>query len=480
MAVGSACGEEGLRLAADWLLWHRRRQAFSSKALRGGKSSSKAHSIWVALRRGAKVHGEGAGTGQCVGNSSALSGRASLFLTRLRSQGLVRCDVGRTPLHLQGELPVAQRVRGVIRRGLWVKAQPGAASESELLRTMDRTSDWMEARRRHTQLEQDLAIDLLQVGEERITTGRQLSPVVRALRCGGDLARGIETWRRCRAPTLTTSQGRNWLRVKQVQRSTLRVEVLHAQDWASLMGVPPVWSHPIRRGLREVSDAAGRSIMGQAIHLGVATYLIRHCWRQICRRKGGLTSGLRYVSLMSGIDMVAAAVDLVSKGRWSFELAAEANATVAIALQAAWGDKLKAVAANALGEETVRKLTGMAGQVDLLRISLRCAPWSAANTLPLASRARREQMERALEENQALLALAASASPQVIILECVAGLLRPCMREHWGRLQGIICSVRGWKWTRQMICPRQTLQGWLPRRRVWIVGMQRTSAAPLQ
>lgn len=477
VAVGSICGEEGFRMAAAWLLWHRRRRAFSKKALKGGKWSSKAHGVWVALRRGAKAQACGEWDSSCGVKTNALSGKAALVLARTRSQGLVYCDVGRTPLHLPGELPSAQRTRGHVRRESWVKVQLGAASESELLELMDRTGGWAEARLRHTQLEQRLVVDLLKVGEGKITTSLQLFSLVEALRRGGDQARCIETWRRSRATTLTTSQGWKWLRITQVQRRQLCVEVLNAQDWASLMGVPPVWEHPIRRGLREVSDAAGRSIMGQAIHLGVAIQLIRHFWKQICGGEGCLASGPRYVSLMSGIDMVAAAVDYVSEGRWSFELAAEANATVALALQAAWRDKLKVVASDALGQEAVRRLIALAGRVDVLMVSLRCAPWSAANTLSLASKARQEQMERALEESQALLNLAVTVFPRVIIMECVTGLLRRCMRKYWERLQGIIRSFRGWRWARQVICPQRTLQGWMPRRRVWIVGVLRTRAA---
>lgn len=85
---------------------------------------------------------------------------------------------------------------------------------------------------------------------------------------------------------------------------------------------------------------------------------------------------------------------------------------------------------------------------------------------------RRRQVERALEENQALLHLAAEALPRVIILESVHGGTRTGLRRQWRRMHGLILQMQRWEWYTQVICPRESLQGFVPRRRVWFVGLR--------
>lgn len=479
LSVRRWCGEEGETLASAWLLWHQRCRAFSRKDLAMCKKSSKARIIWDTLRRGTKFPSVRSYEGQDDLGAGLISKGAARILTSLRAQGFARGEVGRLPFHLKGELPSARLAKGHLRSICWVEEQLGAASESGLAQLLDADGCWYSGFRSPYSGWTGLGMGLLAIGEVKLSTNRQLDVVLAARGDRVELSRRIAVWRRGRAPTLISSRGLDVLRVSQTQADVVRVETLNAQDWATMMGIPVTEEHAIRRGLRAVSDSAGKSIMGQAVHFGVAVCLVRSLWSHICGEEGLRPEGLRYVSLMSGIDVMAAAVDIVSGGRWRFVLAAEANAKVACALKAAWGAKLCTVVANALGRAAVRALATISGRVDLLMISLRCAPWSAANTLPLSSVRRQEQLERALEENQALLAMATATFPRVIVLECVAGMLRPCMRPQWSRLQGMIVSHKGWSWSRQMICPKSSLKGWMPRRRVWIVGIRRATS-PMQ
>lgn len=180
-----------------------------------------------------------------------------------------------------------------------------------------------------------------------------------------------------------------------------------------------------------------------------------------------------YVSLLSGIDFVAAALAQLVGPRFQFALAADANRTVANALHAAWGHRIGLLTGYALGVETEDGLNALRGSVDIMMISIRCAPWSRANALSTRSTARKRQVDRALEENQALLLLAASALPRAILLECVDGGVQQGLRRQWHTLQGLILRLEEWEWSCQRICPRDTLQGYVPRMRIWFVGIRK-------
>lgn len=474
MAVRSAVGEGGARLAGDWLLWHRRRRAFSKADLKCCKKLSKARVVWDTLRRGT-----GSSSGQrawdaCRTAPCALSREAAKMLVSLRSQGFVSCEVGRLPFHLKGELPGARLTRGRIKSYCWVEEQQGAASEADVLKLLACTSSCDQRPRRPVLLYSEGELPaLLRVGERKLVSKQQLGQVRALVQAGSDPRTCVEAWKRFKAPTLTSSRGLSLLLVSSPRLGVLQTAQLTAQDWATLMGVPIDAQHPVRRGLMAVSEAVGRSIIGQALHFDVAVCLLKKLVAG--GHLGGSQSadGLTYISLLSGIDIMAAAVDFVVGGHWRFALAAEANATVASALQAAWGGKLLKVVPNALGDDAIQAVLERRGQVDIMMLSLRCAPWSTANSLPVADSARQEQLERALEENQALLELAAAALPRVIILECVDGLLRSCVRSQWCRLQGMIGRHKAWSWSRQLICPQLTLHGAIPRRRVWVIGVWR-------
>lgn len=463
-------------LAEDWLTWHRRRGAFTKRDLKRCKKRSKIRALWQSINRGIE---KGENCSRMGGGSSAalaLSDRASRVLFELKSSGLVRCAVGRLPFHVQGELPEVGQLKGELREG-GLRRSAGrvrAASEKEMIELLAaQGGEGCQARRPLGGWDLSrLRPALESVGGSKVMSLKRLAIVMRESNRVGAEGRRMRLAQE-RAPTLTASRGLVLVYVRVVEGGQVLAEVLSAQDWASLMGVPCLETHRLRVGLREVSDAAGRGLMGQAVHLQAAVQVVLLTMDRLRRSGHDTDKVMGYASLLSGMDVFAAAVAQVCGTRWRFLLAAEANVTASIALRAAWQGQLGTVCGNALGRETAQAMLGLRGRLDLLMISFRCAPWSAANTLPVDSPRRVAQMERALEENQAILALAAGAEPRAIIIECVVGITRPCLREQWGRLQGCIGRLKEWSWAKYVICPRNNLGGWMPRKRIWVIGVRK-------
>lgn len=468
VSVGADVSVEAAALVADWLRWHRQRKRFGVADVRASKKASRLRALWNTIRRGSGVHSvAGGSSAQRV--VEALSPRASVHLCDLRLEGAIRCRVGRVPLHMKGELPRATTLTGDVAVREWVSPQQATLTELEVYGALVDYAQGHLERRGFAALPglQVLAPALRLYGGTKVMTAPKLTAAIRAARAGaGKRAVSLSS---ITANTLVASRLMTVLLVR-LDEGRVTAEVLTAQDWATLMGVPLRWDHPLRTGLRAVSASAAKGIVGQAVQVDVARCVLRAA----CAHTEWWNTDriVTYASLMSGLDFTAAAMEQVFGERFRFVLAAEANSTVMRALRAAWGHRLLHVTSNALSAETARHLRSIKEGLDILMISFRCAPWSTANTLPVSGLRRQEQLERALEENQELLKLARWSWPKLILIECVAGLLQRQLRTQWARLQGMILALKDWSWSRQTICPRDTLGGYLPRRRVWIIGVR--------
>lgn len=155
-----------------------------------------------------------------------------------------------------------------------------------------------------------------------------------------------------------------------------------------------------------------------------------------------------YISLFSGIDVGAAAMEAIHGGSWRFRLAAEVVAPIRHALKAAWEEgKLEQCFEDAFCGETRSALWALRGQVDFCCLSWRCTPWSSANTVPMLRAGRKESSLRAVEEMQELVRVATLASPGVIMIECVDGLLAKRFLRYWTWVSGFLLLQREWDWS---------------------------------
>lgn len=468
VSVGADVDIAAAALVADWLRWHRRRRQFGEPDLQVSKKESVVRALWNTVRRGSGIGREEKGGRPRA--TDALSPKATVQLCALRLDGAIRCGVGRTPLHLRGTLPPAARGSGAIPTHEWVARQQVVLTEKELGEALFAQALAPYSRREFQMApsRQKLAKELKLCGGIKVLVAAKL--MARLTGSSGQ-GRGGTSLSDVTANTLVASRLMTWLVVRLGAREQVAAEVLNAQDWATMMGVPMRQQHPVRVGLRAVSESAAKGIVGQAVHVDVARCLLcAACAHMEWRHSNSMVS---YASLMSGLDFMAAAMDQVFGARFRFELAAESNATVVRALQAAWGSRLLRLTHNAVGVETERALAALANRLDVLMVSFRCAPWSTANTLPILGDRRLNQLERALEEDQELLRLVTVARPKLVLIECVAGVEQRQLRAHWNRLQGMIMALSEWSWTRQVICPREALGGYIPRRRMWIVGQLR-------
>lgn len=461
-SLGASAG----RLVAEWLRWHKRHKAFGKEDLKVPKKRSKVRGLWFVVTRGAR--GALPSTSVNVPRPKIVTSRAALrSLQAIRTEGFTRCEVGRLPLHLEGDLPPVKVRQGSVVSFPWVPSQKGTASEWELIRLLTTDTRWNQGNRELATVDNGWAWAtpaLLRAGGQKIIALHRLLALKAA--AGGKMV----DLGRVPGNTLTTSRGLRILLLQKMGGRDTRAVVLNSQDWATLMGIPTRSDHRIRVGLRAVSDSMAKSIVGQAVHFDIAVALLSRVLDHLGLRSG--STRIRYASLLSGIDFVAAALEHLVGERLQFTLAAEANRTVARALMAAWGDRLERLTGYALSEETRSGMETLKGSLDMVMISFRCAPWSQANALPVKSTERRRQVERALEECQALLLLAEEALPRVILLECVNGASRSGLRTHWRRLQGLIMQRQQWEWSMQVNCPRESLQGFIPRKRVWFVGLR--------
>lgn len=384
-------------------------------------------------------------------------------------------DVGRFPLHAAGALPEAVKYSGLLPHRLWVLPDSRTVNPG-VWKTKLAASGRLKGAERSL-IDVRVSTHVLEAavagcGGELIIA---LSRLLALCKGGGrSQARVADELARQRGCTLTASRACVVVRAGlDGEGGKLEVRVLSAQDWATVLGVP-VGETYIRDGLRAVSQSQGRAIMGQAVHFKVMRAFLQEVLKHA--RSGGADSGqsrVTYVSLFSGIDVGAAAMESIFEGDWRFALAAEIVGSVRTALLAAWGSRMEVCVDNALGAAARRELWLLRGQVDVCFISWRCAPWSSANTIPLKAPSRREALLRAVEEMQEVVRVALLAAPRTVLIECVAGLLLRRFRRYWGWLSGFLLLQREWAWSWQVADPATLFGGAWPRRRLWIVGLKR-------
>lgn len=211
--------------------------------------------------------------------------------------------------------------------------------------------------------------------------------------------------------------------------------------------------------------------MGQAMHAEVAGAILRRVSSLMMWQNRTALSPVRYVSLFSGIDVFAAALEEVLRDSWTYVGAIEAAPLVQVALKEAWQSRGVQVWGEAFSDEAKAALRQQAEEVDLLTGCWRCAPWSQANTIPLESAVRRRMVLSAMEEIQGQLALIRQTGATVVVLESVADLLRPCFRREWECIQGWLTRMVAWRWSYQVVCPRRMNRAWWPRKRLWVIGL---------
>lgn len=470
--VQSQSGEEAARKVERWVNWWRLQPRCRPEAFEGALRDSPMKGMWAALCRYRPMK-----EGRRHRRVSSAPGVSSS--TREPAQGIRAVEVGRAPLHAVGTLPEVIRARGLVQQGTWSLPAPRTAAARFPCLLKCRLHATKKAHGGCRGILSGLALGeevrqvILACGGEMIVP---LPKLLAASRCSEKLSRrALAALSRQEGCTLTASRSCVVVRVAVCQGTPedMVVETLSSQDWATLLGVP-VGERHLRRGLQAVTESQGRAIIGQAVHFEVVKGLIQSAWNSFSRRRGdSWSSRPSYVSLFSGIDVGAAAMEACSGGRWRFRLAAEVVVSVRRALLEAWGWKLERCSSDAFSGETRAALWAMRGEVDFCCLSWRCAPWSSANTVPLRSEGRREELLRAVEEMQELVRVATLACPWVILIECVDGLLARRFRRHWAWVSGYLLLQSDWVWSWQLVNPADAKSGAWPRRRLWIMGVRR-------
>lgn len=473
----SRCGHTAEEVCA-WLQWQRLFGGFSEQDTMCALKKSRLRGLWLTLtrKRGSSVE-EALLNGESAVDADSGEGAVSdsTGLVLVGGQG-TRCEVGRLPMRSTTELPTAPSSFGNIANVVWVPRDQGRLAQEKFVfwdvfwKTGERHDEWI-LHRLHRPGDGGAGLATLVAQEKSglILSFAQLCVLLG--RCRRQETLLLPT---C-GTTLTASRSCRLVAAVPMQGGDIRFLVLSAQDWASIMGVGPAAQHPIRQGLRAVPEGYGRAMVGQAVHVAVVESLLKRV---------GVAAGLwavgespnqviRYASLFSGMDLVAAALMEVCGEQWTFYLASEAVESVRAALIAAWGFKLRYCTANALHSSTRQLLEAAEPPIDVLFFSWRCAPWSSAWTLAVSSERRQRTLNLAVREIYASLGVVVAGRPRVIIMECVASITRKCFAPQWRQIQGLIKRYQDWKWSKQIICPRRDLGSFWPRKRLWIVGIRR-------
>lgn len=441
-------------IVRQWTRWHRAHSSIGRSDLQGKLAASRVRSIWGVLLLGAV---RPTSTVRSVREAGRRVGRVHPCRHR---------EIGRWPLHQDGSLPPVRWGEGRIDSYTWISTQEDGMAERNLLAQLLRCQNG-------GVVSSTLSVPGAQMAREALNLkgGRMviaLHKLVHITKKYGASRSSTSALMMYKGNTLTASRSCVVVCLSLLVDGTVSVQKLSALGWATIMGVPNVDSHPLGRGLQAVSEVQGRALMGQAVHFEVACAFLR----KIVAVTGWRTEGrVSYVSLFSGIDVMAAAVQHVFNDHWSFVLAADAAPLVRVALRAAWGERGVIITDNAFSEETRAYLSAGAFKADILATCFRCAPWSTANTIPLRSPERLEILARAMEEIQELLLLIRIAEPKVVIIESVCGITHPRFGSRWACIQGWLQGMTAWNWSWQIVCPSLHTGGFWPRRRLWIIGV---------
>jgi hypothetical protein len=287
-----------------------------------------------------------------------------------------------------------------------------------------------------------------------------------------------------------TVGGGNGLLILRPEEGGVREYRASAHVLASIMGVPLELCHPARKGIAAVSDPQGRMLLGQAVDVDVMEYIYRYWLPDLVGARS--RKALTYGDMFSGLSLGAAAamqlrpsarkrvrVDRGAQrlgqggpGRFRYKVAVEALSDVLVAHQAAWGDVVECVVQYAQSSEAGEAMRA-AAPLDISAAGVRCAPWSQAKTTVDPNDPNFEQLrERTLEENCESINNMVAASPRLIVLETSEYLLKGQRKPFWRRMSAHLLSFPEYTWCYQVICPRKHFGKWVPRQRLYIMGLR--------
>lgn len=458
-------GAPASQRVSEWLQWWAARPQCSPSAFSCSLKASPMRGLWILLQK----------KGRSLSQNRGSKARTVSIGRQRRDSSVRAIEVGRLPLHSPGALPAVIRVSGVLQQKDWAipnRCLSAGRDASILKARLAATS------RRWPALRKDkiaLGPSTAAASVVQQLNGELVVSLTRWLRLTKGITPRVEELGRQRGCTLTASRSCVVVRITTSGScGELQAEILSSQDWASLLRIP-VSEQRIRAGLQAVTPSQGRAIMGQAMHFGVVKSLLQQIFVRFDAGRGSRSrDGPSYVSIFSGIDIGAAAMESLFGQRWRYRLATEKVACVRKALVTAWSGKLEFCDSDAFSAETRKGLWAIRGQVDVCCFSLRCAPWSVANTTDCRSEARRSALLRAVEEVQEQIRVILLCHPKAVLMECVAGLLRIRFHKFWRWICGFLLLQTDWEWSYQVIDPQEKWGECWPRKRLWVVGICRS------
>ena len=194
--------------------------------------------------------------------------------------------------------------------------------------------------------------------------------------------------------------------------------------------------------------------LGRGVHVEVAELVLRSAL-------GGWSGGrFSYGSLFSGIDCVAAAVDVWTGGEFDYRFAAEARPGLRGALAVAWASRgLRPE--WVLDDATAPRVAGLPA-VDLLAVTPECAAFSRRN------RARtREGAAAAMEPLHLALRYVRVARPRAVLVEMVDEEVAVTP------ISAMLGGIAGYEWVRMAVCPWEHLGRPVRRPRSFWVGRRK-------
>ena len=394
--------------------------------------------------------------------------------------------IGRAPMHAQGELPrvsSAQARADGVEEETWFAASTERPSFESLVQLVEDTvrefgscsekRDW-------------LSVPALTaaVGSAVCLADRD---GLHQLMARSRPATTEDFARYLKAPSIgcITAGGGNGLLVLKAEKGGVQEYRASAHVLASILGVPILSSHPVRKGLEAVTGPAGRMLAGQGMDVDVVAAILRRELPELAHGAGGGGSAssrrtLHFADLFSGISFAAAAAlklrpsasrfGFAGTGRLRYRVACDAVSNVLKAHQGGWAGWVERVVQFAHSQEAVEAMRA-AAPLDVAVAGIRCAPWSQAKTTPdPKDPGFKGVRERCLEEScQAIRALVAG-EPRLIVLETSDWLLKGARKQYWRRLAVHLQSFVDYRWSYQVVCPRVHFSKWVPRSRLYVVG----------
>ena len=270
-------------------------------------------------------------------------------------------------------------------------------------------------------------------------------------------------WRKA-LPTLGTNRGNHVTLLRKDDVGKLHMRMMHSQELASPMGLP--LTHPIRDGLRAVTESQALSLMGQSLQMGCATIACKNGLQ-----RAGFTDTMQeitYGAAACGIDLMAAAV-LALRPNMRYLMAVEAVDIAARAHKAAWKEQSISYFTEAHNQNQIRDMP----RVQIWAWTGRCNPFTKWSRRPKHEAA--EARRRALEEMHAAFGYARLHKPKIIVGENVSNIGVGSEGQIWRSLLAILHAAGDYEWAWQVLDPTTSLREDVPmnRSRFWYVGVLR-------